>query len=447
MLLAGGYALAVVAAAVFALVGEDIGPLWRLTLFYEPETDAEPTLSQILAGVDSSAVSPKVPLLLAAGGLWAWALWQSLRGPVKGARPPAERGARLLRVALYAAAAFWMVYLVAPEWPWWASVLELLVTLGLVLAFHPVLRPVMGAASLVLFTGVAAHVVMIAEEVFSALGWRAARGTLDFSLYGGAAQLLWTILVIRAQSRDGRWRRATIRYGAAALIVPFALILIGIPLMAVLDLDDVTGEVIGGVAGALTMIWLVRSANDLADPGCRPVPAPVRLYPLAMTARAVVAARLGACALPLIPALANLGNGHVLWISPHVPIWHLTRRMGEVLPAIWWTAEAAAGVGGVTVLVLIAAHRGTRRTFRLAMGGLFLHAAAGFTVVVGVVALVWMRDGSLDNRTGLSGDIYGDIAFYSRGTETAPVSPLWFTAACLVSAALLWWAHTMRAEA
>ena len=176
MLVAGGYVVALAVAAVSALVSGDIGLLWRLTLFFELEEAAPGSLRRLLSGADEgpSATWPKVLVLLAAGGLWAWALWQSLRGPVAGRRPAADRGVRLLRVALYAQVACWLAYVIVPVWPWWMSVLDVLTLLAVAVAFYPVLRPAMGLAGLALFAGVSTNVLMIVDEVFGALDWHAA---------------------------------------------------------------------------------------------------------------------------------------------------------------------------------------------------------------------------------------------------------------------------------
>ncbi|MFI6909995.1 hypothetical protein ACIBKY_52665 [Nonomuraea sp. NPDC050394] len=444
LLVAGGYLVTVLAAAVSALVSGDVRLLWRLTLFYELEEEPEPTLSRLLSGLDTSASWPKVLVLLATGGLWAWALWQSLRGPVSGPRPASDRSGRPLRVMLYASVACWMVYLAAPEWPWWASVLELLVTLGVVVAFHPLLRPLTGLAGLALAAGVTANVLQIAVEIFYALGWRGAGRMIESTDLAAVANLVWLVIVLMAQWRGGRWHRTTVMYGVASLIAPVALVLVGIPLTLVEGLKGVYGEVVAGASSALMVTWLARSAHDLARPddGHAP-PRPAALPSPAPPYRLVVSARLAACVIPLVPALVNLTNGHLLWITPHVPVRQLARRVGDVLPAIWWSVEAAAGVGGVTLLVLIAGHRGTRRTFRVAMTGLLLTAAAGFVPVAGVAVLLWLRGDGPFSRLG--GDLYTRVAYFARGAGAAPaVSPLWFTAACLLSAVILWWAHVVR---
>ncbi len=437
-----------VVAAVSALVGDDIRLLLRLTLFYELETDTEPTLRQLLSGAaTATATWPKVIVLLAAGGMWAWALWQGLRGPVKGARPAPDRDVRLLRVALYTSVAIWLVYIGVPEWPWWAAALEYLVMLGVAVAFYPLMRPTTGLAGLALFAGVTANVVLIVTEVFYALGWRAAERMLDSTALAAIAQVLWTVLVLVAQWRAGRWRPATVRYGVAALLVPPALILVGILPLAVLGIRGVYGDAVSSVEGALMMIWLARSAHDLADPDSRPapprplpLPLPARPYTHAMTVRLVVAARVAACAVLLVPVLVNLSNGYLLWITAHVPM-SLVKRLGDVPPMIWWIFEAAVGAGGLAVLVLVAAHRGTLRAFRVAMTALFLTAGAGSAAVVGVVAMPLLRSDPFLR----GGDVYSAVRFFSRGWDVVPaVSPLWFTVVCLVSAVLLSWARIMK---
>jgi hypothetical protein len=454
MLVVGGYAVALAVVAVSALVSGDIRLLWRLTLFFELEEAAPGSLRRLLSGADEgpSATWPKVLVLLAAGGLWAWALWQSLRGPVAGRRPAADRGVRLLRVALYAQVACWLAYVIVPVWPWWAAVLDVLTLLAVAVAFYPVLRPAMGLAGLALFAGVSTNVLTIVDEVFDALDWHAAGRVVESSGLIGLTELIWLVVVLVAQHRDGRWQRATIGYGIAYMIGPIVLVLVGLPLRFVSGLENVYSEAVAVSAGVLWMIWIARSAHDLADPHSRPapprplpLPLPARPHALAVTAWLTVAARLAACVIPIIPALVNLAYGHLLWITPHVPMEQLTYLVGDVMSTLWWVLELAAGAGGVAVLVLIAAHRGTRRTFRVAMTALLLTAAAGLTAVAGTTAIALFREGLSRGDFLTSGIDLGAPFGSGWGMEYQAMSPLWFTAACLVSAALLWWARVMRA--
>ncbi|MFF3443397.1 hypothetical protein [Streptosporangium sp. NPDC002721] len=457
VLVAGVYVVTVAVAAVSALVSGDTAFLWRLTLLFEQDEEGPVTAARLLIGQHegSPATWPKVLVLLAAGGLWAWALWQSLRGPVAGPRPPADRGVRLLRVVLYAQVVCWLAYAVAPSWPWWAAVLDLLVLVAVVVAFHPVLKPALGpAAGLVLVAGVTANMLTIAAEVSDALGWRAAERLAESGGLIGLTELIWAVLVLVAQRRDGRWRRATVGYGIASLVAPIVLILAGVPLRFVPGLGNVYFEAVSLSVGVLTLIWMARSAHDLADPDSRPapprplpLPLPARPHALAATAWLTVAARIAACVVLIIPALVNLASGHLLWITPHVPpMWRPAHPAGDVLPALWWAFEAATGAGGVVVLVLIAAERGTRRTFRVAVAALLLTAVAGLAAVVGMSAVTLFRAFSSPGRFW-GWDAFlgvGPSVSFGSGLEQA-VSPLWFTAACVVSATLLWWARVMRA--
>ena len=223
-----------------------------------------------------------------------------------------------------------------PAWPWWVVVLDMLVMLAVVVAFHSVLRPAVGLAGLALFAGVSTNVLVMAAEVFDVLDWRAAESIAGSADLIALTELIWMVMVLVAQWRDGRWQRATIGYGIASLIAPIVLVIAGIPLRFVSGPEYVYGEAVAGTAGVLWMIWMARSAHDLADPHSRPapprplpLPLPARPHALAVTAWLTVAARLAACVVPIVPALVNLAAyGHLLWITPHVPMRLLTRLAG-----------------------------------------------------------------------------------------------------------------------
>ncbi|GIH50341.1 hypothetical protein SAMN05421833_122106 [Microbispora rosea] len=274
LIAAAAYGAVIVVAAAVATARGDIGVLWRLTLFFEADEDAT---ARELANVDVTAVWPNVLVLLAAGGLWGWALWQGLRGPVAGRPPATDRGVLRLRVAFYAAAGSWLVSAVAPAWPWWAVVIDSLVMSAVVVLFHPVLRRAVGFPGLALAAGLLTNTSVAAVEVFDVLGWREARRVADMPDISALASLIWTALVFLTQWRDGRWRRATVWYGIASLVVPVALL----PL-AVLEIAGISGDVYGcaiTATNALTVIWLARSAHEVTDPPVpsgRPVLPPAR---------------------------------------------------------------------------------------------------------------------------------------------------------------------------
>ncbi|MEU6429851.1 hypothetical protein ABZ860_28495 [Microbispora sp. NPDC046973] len=258
-----GYGAVVAVAAVVATARGDIGLLWRVTLLSDVDEDV--TVRDLFAKVDVTAVWPNALVLLAAGGLWGWTLWQGLRGPVAGRPPVTDRGALRLRVALYAAAGSWLVYAVAPAWPWWAVVIDSLVMSVVVVLFHPVLRRTVGFPGLALAAGLLTNTSVAAVEVFDVLDWREARRVADMPDLSAVAGLIWTALVFLTQWRDGRWRRATVWYGIASLVVPVALLPLAVPL----EIAGISGGVYGAAittADALSVIWLARSAHELADP-------------------------------------------------------------------------------------------------------------------------------------------------------------------------------------
>ncbi|MFD8556017.1 hypothetical protein ACFV1N_01855 [Streptosporangium canum] len=253
LLIVSVYAVALAGAAVTALTAGDLGVLWRLSLFTEVDEDA-------------AATWPSVLVLVLTGTLWAWAGWQSLRGPLAGPPPELDRDARRLRAALYAAAASWLFYFLIPSWPWWAGVLDALVMWVVVLLFHPVLARDLKYADHVRGAGVLGYGGTAVVEVL---------GVLDLPTPGwltsicGLAGLGWTVLVLRAQWRDGRWQRATVLYGVASLLAPIGIGLASGLLVGAGGVYDAMSA-----ANALMLIWLARSAHELADPRPQPAPPP-----------------------------------------------------------------------------------------------------------------------------------------------------------------------------
>ncbi|MEO3859344.1 hypothetical protein [Acrocarpospora sp. B8E8] len=251
MVVTGGYVVTLVVAAVVTLVGGDVGFLWRLALLSDADEGAAATWLNVL-------------ILVLAGGLWAWALWQCLRGPIAGKPPEMDRGVRLLRLALYAAAASWLVYAVVPDWPWWAVVPDSLLMLAVVVLFHPMVRRNVGYVGLALGAGVLVHVSTASVEVFDALDWHQAEQIAEIGGLAGLAGLIWQVLVLTAQWRDGRWQRTTVWYGVAYLVAPLAFVPLAI-------LGEISREAIWATE-ALWVIWLARSGHDLASPGDEDVP-------------------------------------------------------------------------------------------------------------------------------------------------------------------------------
>ncbi|MEU8194258.1 hypothetical protein AB0C10_10800 [Microbispora amethystogenes] len=413
----GGYAAALVVAAGLALASDDVGLLWRLSLF-------------TCADEDAAATWPIVTVLVLAGGLWAWALWQSLRGLPFPKPFSDDRETRSLQWALYAAVAFWAFYAVMPIWPWWAVVLDPLLMSAVMVLFHPVLRRVLRHADLALGAGLLAQVCVAVTEVAYALDWpQGWRTALDDNLTG-LGTLVWCGLALVAQRRDGRWGRTTVWYGVASQLAPFVLLILGQPLIGTGDLYDVYHEATSAT-DALFVIWLARSAHELAGTYSGPAPyAP----PVGGRDAVTSAARLTACVVLLLPPLANY---HAAWIGSHVSLYRSSRDLSGavtgVSPALWQGLDLFVGLGGLAVPVLVALHR--RGAFWPAMGALLLTAFAG----PAIMALTGGHDLGLPGGWVLTrpDDLYGMITTFSRPT----VPPLWVTAACLVSAALLWWSR------
>ncbi|MEW9551036.1 hypothetical protein [Nonomuraea sp. NPDC050783] len=266
LVVAGGYLAVVAVAAVVAAATGDLAPLWRLTIAQEAGE-----------GVAVTARDVAVPALT--GLVWTWTLWQALRGPLAAPSPASgqegEAGQQVgqeqqvgrARVALYAAAATWLLYMVLPSWPWWAAVIEAVTMWAVVLLLHPVLGDGLERPGVARTAGVLGFGGAVVDEVLDLLDLPVPD---ESALIVGVAALVWTVLVLRAQRGDDRWRPATVAYGIAALVLP----LLGLLVPAVLALTGTAiasdSALVGGLAaaaGAVQVIWLTRSGHDLASPG------------------------------------------------------------------------------------------------------------------------------------------------------------------------------------
>ncbi|WP_440072521.1 hypothetical protein [Streptosporangium sp. OZ121] len=248
LLVTGLYGAALTVAVVVALVSGDLRPLWWLTLF-----------ATVTEGV---AVTGQNLLLLVLAGLsWAWGIWQILRGPPAGPQPQQDRNTLRLRVALYVATATtWLLY-GTESWIWAdATVIVSAAMWVVVLLFMRVLgrdRQYTGGAGVLGYGG------------FTVIGVLDLVGRPvpdEVELICGLAGLAWAVLILRAQWDDDRWETATVAYGIAALVVPVFLVLVALPFPE----EESAAEALGAVSGVLMMIWLARSAHDLAAPRHQP---------------------------------------------------------------------------------------------------------------------------------------------------------------------------------
>ncbi|MET7327973.1 hypothetical protein [Nonomuraea sp. NPDC005650] len=251
LIVTGVYLSALAVAVVVALAAGDLGALWWMTLFEAPDASIQATW-------------PNVLLLTLAGLVVAWVLWESLRGPLTG--PPAEQdpNIRRLRVALYVAAASSLVSPFLAVWSPWGTVVTLIPMFGVAFLLSPVVGRtrrhglILQICGILGFGGTAVGLgLMLSGYEAGALMW-----------FIASASLIWTVLILRAQWDDGRWRRATVKYGILALVLPVVLTMAG-------GLSGVPWEVYDdavAVAGVLAVVWLARSAHDLDAPPAVPVP-------------------------------------------------------------------------------------------------------------------------------------------------------------------------------
>ncbi|GAA1663523.1 hypothetical protein GCM10009733_071460 [Nonomuraea maheshkhaliensis] len=248
LILVGLYGAALTVAVVVALVFGQLGPLWWLALFTPV--------------AEGAVVTPLSVLVLVLAGLsWVWAIWQVVRGPLAGSPPQQDRDVMRLRVALYVAAATtWLLHL-AGSLAWdVATVIDFVAMWVVVLRFMPVLggdRPFTRGAGVLGYGGFAVI------GVFDLVGWSGLGAAESIC---ALAALAWTALVLRAQWGDDRWERATFGYGLASVVAPIPLTAAAMPFSH----ETGVGEALGVVPSVLLMIWLARSAHDLAAPRRQP---------------------------------------------------------------------------------------------------------------------------------------------------------------------------------
>lgn len=408
-LIAGGYTAAVLVLGVIAMAGGDGGALMGTAAL---RLTKRPVTLQWWEALQ----------LIFVGGVHSWMLWQVLRGRVSGERPENERAVRWLRLVLYAnAAAHLIMWLLRT--PWWVDLLDGILWLSLALLFPRVLNRAPRALRVsTLVMGVCIGVAAIGETVADELDLHLAEQILSSALLGGLPWIVWMVLILTAQAKDGRWGRTTVWVGAASLVLPYLLLpLLGDPVLMYFNGRDSFGLFPGFsfTASLLGPVWQIRSAHELGGPplravpeGVRPIRAPLRWWPLAVVA----------VALPAVPAVVNLSQGAPRWIGSRGVIASYFDTFGS--SALWTAADVLPGVGGLSVLVLVAVVRRTRRLVGATVSVLFLAAA------IGVVSRFTPSQPPMDHS------IYGSQPDFL--SVSAPgISPLWFSGAFALAALLL----------
>ncbi|GIH92279.1 hypothetical protein ACFFMN_05000 [Planobispora siamensis] len=195
----------------------------------------------------------------------------------RSARPgePDGRGRRL-RVALYANAVLQTPGLLRLPSPWWVDMAWALGWLALVVLFHGMLDGVPRALRIVLLVaGTVGAAGALGEEASEAFDAQSAAWFFDAVELQGWPWLLWLVLILVAQTRDGRWSGTTVWSGAASVAAPFVVVLLRSAVVSAFGIAyfQSSGLVwLTAVPDALQMVWLARSARDLTNPPARAVP-------------------------------------------------------------------------------------------------------------------------------------------------------------------------------
>ncbi|MEU7884795.1 hypothetical protein AB0B54_04785 [Microbispora bryophytorum] len=286
-IVAGVYLAAAAVAGVLAAVTGDLGPLWTVVLWHAPGENAftEPSTATVLAAVGLFAIL----------ALKTWMLRQVLAFPPRAAPPGGARvGARVLwaRRALYLAVAFHVAgRLPAALLPGdLAVVLALLLwsaqtaSFALVLSGRRmrmcVLAAALAASAATAATAFYGEIHPLPPPTFFYVLWVSVLG--------------WQVLVLAGQRRDGRWSRATLRAGLVAACLTLVSPYPGAGLEWVLGRSP---ELPAEGLVVFLVVWLARSAHELAGPGAVPedlgpprrMPRPVRLAVVLLPFLALVA--------------------------------------------------------------------------------------------------------------------------------------------------------------
>ncbi|MFF3670224.1 hypothetical protein [Microtetraspora malaysiensis] len=406
---------AAVALGVVALVTGDAVPLTRLVAYGTPlSTGPVPWW-------------PVVPLVLVAV-YQGWALWQILRGRVRGPVPADGGAVRVLRVTLYLGAAFSVIELFPVVLPWWAELAGAAAQLALVALFFVVLRGESRAmATVALVAGSLAVTSWIARTAADALGARLLGEISAMAGLGGLSWTLWMALTLLAQARDGRWARATVWTGAASLVVSFLIESLIFHLSLPWHGETTVLFIgLGRAAAPLTAVWQARSAHDLGSP-----PGTTARTTTRATAGPPLRSRLAAVAaiaLPLPPVVVAFWYDMPRWAagSWSTMFFGDGPDLAELL--LSWVVDLLVDMGGLPLLVLVAVLRRTPGLLRATAWVLLVAAVAGV-----VVALAGgSAPGDFPRR-------YADYSATEPGDVPAGISPLWFGAAYAASALLLMW--------
>jgi hypothetical protein len=422
----------VVVTGALAVSGRDDDPIWWL-LVHVPKGQPEPYGWWYV-------------ILILAGGVQGWALWQILRGRLAGERPAPGRYVPWLRAALYVELAGWPLSLAGL--PSWTYLVFGLAHLAVVVLFLLALDGASRALRLaMLVTGALSAVSGLGHDLADTFGLQGLGAAAGVAGLGGVAWLLWMALTLVAQARDGRWGRTTVWAGAVSVAFPGLVAPMSFFSYVPLDTSDAFGMILA-VTQAIRLfdqVWLARSAHDLGNPpprpdSPRPATASSAWRPFAAASSVWSPLAVVAVLLPVLPAAVNLAQGASLYIGSRGGISATITGMspGSQLGTIWSCLDLAVGAGAPAVLVLLAVRRGTRRFVRGTVLALVLAAAAGVaSVAMGSPRgdiMTFVQFGGADPFTGGLGSLY---AGGEAGVVQPGISPLWYALALVGSALIL----------
>ncbi|MDF5754810.1 hypothetical protein [Spongiactinospora sp. TRM90649] len=435
-LIALGYFIAVVLLAVLALTTTSDQPVWTVVT---QETDPR----WYFGREEAPFVLPGwlALVLVPIGAVQGWALWQVLRGRLRGELTDRGRHVALLRLFLYLTVGYSLILTTSGplirllEISWFWSVIGTigcLVQLAVVWLFFLVLR---GSASrglrvFSLITGLISTLSALGEGITDLFDLDFAGQILNLAGGYGYGGLVWSVTILIAQARDPRWSAATVRIGVIAqamtVLQPHGMVTFDGEFPGILTFFTLVGAV-----SVFGLVWDARTAHELANPLPEPVPraAPVRAttvsWPLAVLA----------IALPLAPAAVNLAQGRYHWTGPRGVIEYLARaQLGSGQAMAWLGLDVFIGVGGPALLILAAVLRRTPGIVRLTTRALTIAAAVGLISALTTVPTSGEFDFFYDGT-----QIYPEGLFTQgqNGEVWFGISPLWYSAALIGSALLL----------
>ncbi|MEU8361212.1 hypothetical protein AB0C27_34875 [Nonomuraea sp. NPDC048882] len=321
----------------------------------------------------------------------------------------------LLRVALYVL----MAIELTDRLPWPEDIPETVAHFAVVVLFYRVMGTVSRTLRLVvLVAGLYWPILALGATALDLFG-------VEFDTLPPGSTLawaVWTVLIVVAQAKDGRWGRTTLWAGAVVAAGPFLIPLVAYPISQTFVLFEASRLLLD----VFTVVWLGRSALEVGCPPRAPrVRGTFRWWPWEVIA----------VGLPLVPAMVNWTDGVFRWIGPRGAIVSWLSDTGWSLREPWLLIDLLMGCGGGAALVLavVLRHRnasGDRGRLRQGVISALLLAA-----VAGVVTAV-TGEGKLDDAVP---------TLLENLIDSRPgISPLWHSAAFTGSALILLFLHGER---